>query len=348
MQPVENSQTDAYREGRSGLTIRDTLSAHARNLVLLGSLAIIVIFFAIMVPHGTFVTERNLVTICLQIIIVALASLGMTMVIISGGIDLSVGSVIALSTVTLAYFLKNYAQNFGHHPLLISGIAAAIGIATGMVCGFGNGLLITRLRLVPFIATLGMMGIARGVGKWVAGQQKIDAPAFLLDKLMSKSPDERILLFPPGTLIVLAAFVLVVILLHRTIYGKYVLAIGSNEPTARLCGINVDRYKIYVYTLSGFFIGLAGLAQFSRLTVGDPTVAIGIELDVIAAVVIGGGSLSGGEGSVLGSVIGAFIMAVLRSGCSMMGWPNYIQEILLGVIIIAAVAFDQLRVRRAS
>jgi len=136
--------------------------------------------------------------------------------------------------------------------------------------------------------------------------------------------------------------------LRLTVFGRHVFAIGSNEAAARLCGVRTKRTKIFIYTLAGLCCGLSGVMQFSRLTVGDPTVAMGLELDIIAAVVIGGGSLNGGQGSILGSMIGVFIMAFLRNGCTMMGWPNYIQEIIIGAIIVAAVAIDQLRYRRES
>ena len=144
------------------------------------------------------------------------------------------------------------------------------------------------------------------------------------------------------------AAVVVAVLLRYSIFGRYTFAIGSNESTARLCGVRVERMKMMIYTFGGFMAGLAGIMQFSRLTVGDPTVAVGRELDVIAAVVIGGGSLSGGEGSILGTLIGAFIMAFLRNGSNMTGIPNYVQEIIIGIIIIGAVAIDKLRHRRTA
>jgi ribose transport system permease protein len=136
------------------------------------------------------------------------------------------------------------------------------------------------------------------------------------------------------------------VVLRYTVFGRHVFAIGSNEEASRLCGIRTNRTKIIIYTIAGLFCGLSGVMQFSRLTVGDPTVALGLELDIIAAVVIGGGSLSGGEGSILGSMIGVFIMSFLRNGSTMMGWPNYIQEIIIGAIIIVAVSLDQIRHRR--
>jgi len=155
------------------------------------------------------------------------------------------------------------------------------------------------------------------------------------------------MILAPGVWIMIVLAILVAIILKYTRLGRYIFALGSNERAARLCGVNVNRVKITVYALGGAFAGLAGLMQFSRLTVGDPTVAIGLELQVIAAAVIGGGSLSGGEGSILGSIVGALIMTVIRSGCSQMGLANWVQEIITGGIIVFAVAVDRLRHRRA-
>jgi ribose transport system permease protein len=274
-----------------------------------------------------------------QSVIVALGALGMTLVIIGGGIDLSAASNIALSSVITAY-----AINAGLPPLL----GILLGVLTGGLIGFMNGALITELRLVPFIITLGMMGIARGLAKWIANNQKIDAPLSWVNDLMAKSPRPSWLLLAPGVWLMIVFAVAMAVLLRYTVFGRHVFAIGSNEATARLCGVRTKRAKVIIYALSGLFCGLSGVMEFSRLTVGDPTVAVGLELDIIAAVVIGGGSLSGGEGSILGSMIGVFIMAFLRNGCTMMGWPNYIQEIIIGVIIVAAVSLDQIRHRRAA
>jgi ribose transport system permease protein len=270
---------------------------------------------------------------------VALGALGMTLIIISGGIDLSAASNIALTSVITAY-----AINAGFPPAV--GLAA--GVLTGGLVGLVNGSLITSLRLVPFIITLGMMGIGRGVAKWIAGNQKIDAPMTWVNELMAKSPRPSWLLLAPGVWLMILLAMVMAVVLRRTVFGRHVLAIGSNESTARLCGIRTVRSKIWIYTISGLFCGLAGVMEFSRLTVGDPTVAVGLELDIIAAVVIGGGSLSGGQGSILGTMIGVFIMAFLRNGSTMMGWPNYIQEIIIGAIIVAAVALDQFRYRREA
>jgi ribose/xylose/arabinose/galactoside ABC-type transport system permease subunit len=306
-------------------------------------LGLVVVYglFAVIGP-ASFSSGRNLETIARQTTIVGVAALGMTMVIISGGIDLSVGSIVALSTVVIAWLLQ-YA---GMGPLA----SAFGGVAAAAFFGLITGLLITRLRVVPFIVTLGMMLVVRGAAKGIGREQKIDVdPERLqwLEELLASVPQEQSwMLVPAGVWILLVLAVAMAALLRYTRVGRHTYAIGSNEQTARLCGVAVERVKLFVYTLCGAFAGLAGLMQFSRLTVGDPTVAIGLELDVIAAVVIGGGSLSGGEGSILGTLVGALIMTVIASGCTQMGLPNWVQQIITGGIIIAAVALDRLRHRR--
>jgi ribose/xylose/arabinose/galactoside ABC-type transport system permease subunit len=248
-----------------------------------------------------------------------------------------VGAIVALATVVIAACLRA-----GVPPAA----AALAGLATGVGCGVVNGLLVTRLKVVPFIVTLGTMLLVRGVAKGLAHDQKIDAPPSWLNELLARLPDERgWMLFPPGVWMLFLFALAVGALLHRTRLGRHIFAVGSNELAARLCGVSVERVKLAVYILGGLFAGMAGLMQFSRLTVGDPTGAIGLELNVIAAVVIGGGSLSGGQGSVAGCLIGAFVMQVLQTGCSQMGWPNWVQEIVTGAIIVFAVALDRLRRR---
>jgi ribose transport system permease protein len=303
----------------------------------IGLLLVIALFALIPEVQGRFLRFANLKSVATQSVIVALGALGMTLIIISGGIDLSAASNIALSSVIAAY-----AVNAGLPPLA----AVALGVATGGLVGLANGALVTRLRLVPFIVTLGMMGIARGAAKWIAGNQKIDAPMTWINELMAKTPHPPWLLLAPGVWIVIIFAVVLALVLRSTVFGRHVFAVGSNEATARLCGIRTDRVKVLVYALAGLFCGLSGVMEFSRLTVGDPTVAVGLELDIIAAVVIGGGSLSGGEGSILGTMIGVLIMSFLRNGCTMMGWPNYIQEIIIGAIIVIAVTLDRLRHKR--
>lgn len=315
---------------RSSIRILNTLGP------LLG-LVFVFTLFAVIGPES-FSSLYNLETIARQTAIVGTAALGMTLIIIAGGIDLSVGSMIALVTVVVAALLQA-----GVNPA----IAAAAGVAVGALCGLVNGVLITRLRIVPFIVTLGTLLLLRGAAKGIAREQKIDAPlTWLKDLLAALPPGGGWQVFPPGVWIMLVLALLVAGVLRYTKLGRHIVAIGSNEQTARLCGVPVERVKIIVYTLSAGFAGMAGLFQFSRLTVGDPTVAAGAELDVIAAVVIGGGSLSGGEGSILGTIVGALIMTVIRSGCSQMGLPNWVQEIVTGCIIVIAVALDRWRHRR--
>jgi len=310
---------------------------HTGRLVdLLGpfiGLILVVGLFGLLAPDS-FLSAYNFKTVATQTVIVGLGAIGMTFVIVSGGIDLSVGSVIALASVVSALAVKEGASSLA---------AMACGVLTGGLCGLVNGLAITKLRVVPFIATLGMLGMARGVAKYLAGEQKIDAPAGWLDGLMSKSPEPSWLLLAPGIWMMFALALLMGLVLRNTVFGTHTFAIGSNEATARLCGVSVGRTKVWIYVLCGLFAGLAGVMQFGRLTVGDPTTAIGKELDVIAAVVIGGASLAGGEGGILGAVLGAFLMSFLANGCNLTGVPNYVQEILIGAIIVAAVAVDRLR-----
>jgi len=299
--------------------------------------------FAVIAP-SSFRTARNMEMIARQTTIVGIAALGMTLVIISGGIDLSVGSIVALSTIVVAWLL----QHGGTDPF-----TAAIGAVTaGALFGLISGIIITRLRVVPFIVTLGMMLIVRGAAKGIGHEQKIDVDMEKLrwiEDLMATLPSNmRWMLLPPGVWLLILLALVVALALRYTRLGRHTFAIGSNEQTARLCGVPVERDKVIIYMLCGAFAGLAGLMQFSRLTVGDPTVAVGLELNVIAAVVIGGASLSGGEGSVLGTLAGALIMTVIASGCIQMELPNWVQEIITGAIIIIAVALDRLRHRRAG
>jgi ribose transport system permease protein len=279
-------------------------------------------------------TGANFKIILLQTIVVAIGALGMTMIIVSGGIDLSVGSSVALASVVGALLVAK-----GYSTAAVIALTILAGGAVGLV----NGTMIAGFRMMPFIVTLGMMGIARGLAKWLAGNQIVNAPGSFVDELMRPMSSFSWLGLPLGVWIAIALAILTAVVMQQTVFGRYIFAIGSNEATARLCGIRVQLHKVIIYALAGLFFGTAGLLQLSRLTVGDPTVAIGLELDIIAAVVIGGASLSGGTGSILGSVLGALIMAVLRNCSNQMGWPNYMQEIIIGAVIVLAVGLDRLR-----
>lgn len=299
-------------------------------------LMVVVILFTILVG-GQFLQPTNLELVARQTAIVGIAAMGMTLVIVSGGIDLSVGSIVALSTVIIALLLQ---AGLGPLP------AACGGVMAGVLCGGVSGWLVTRFRVVPFIVTLGMMLVVRGVAKGLAGEKRIEAPITGLNELLqSLSADDRWLLFPAGVWILIAVALLVGGTLHYLRFGRHVIAVGSSELTARLCGIQVERVKMAVYAICAGCAGLAGVMQFARLSVGDPTVALGLELDVIAAVVIGGGSLAGGRGSVLGSLVGALIMTVIRIGSSQKGLDNWVQEMVTGGVIIVAVGLDYWRTR---
>lgn len=306
---------------------------------ILGLALVILIFSILMESPARYLSPFNLRIVLAQTVIVAIGAIGMTLIIISGGIDLSVGSVIALTGVITALGL-----NHGLSPMT----AVAAGILMGGLVGIVNGLLITRLKVVPFIATLGMLGIARGTAKWFAGQQTVNVPETWINDLLVTFPKPAWLLVAPGVWVTIVLAIVAAIVLRNTVFGRRIFALGSNELAARACGIATNRLKIWIYGLAGLLFGLAGVMQMSRLRQGDPTVAAGSELDIIAAVVIGGGSLSGGEGSIFGALIGALIMAFLRNGCQQIGWPNYIQEIIIGAIIVIAVAIDRWRTSRAT
>lgn len=301
-------------------------------------LALLAVYFLFASVAPTFNTTTNVETMARQTAIVGAAAMGMTLVIIAGGIDLSVGSIVSLSAVVTAVLLRDGAS---------ASWAAVMAIVVGAVCGLANGVIITRFKLVPFIGTLGTLLIVRGVAKFLSDEQKVDAPRTVLRELLAPVSKERSwMLLPTGVWIVLAVAAAIGILLRYGTLGRHLVAVGSNEATARLCGVAVNRVKIFAYTAGGATAGLAGLMLFARLNVGEPDAAVGLELDVIAAVVIGGGSLSGGEGSVLGTLVGASIMTMIRSGCTHWGLPTYTQEVVTGGIIVVAVALDRYRHRR--
>jgi ribose/xylose/arabinose/galactoside ABC-type transport system permease subunit len=301
---------------------------------LFGLLFVSIIFGSLIGPR--FFNGANLELIARQTAIVCTTALGMTMVIVSAGIDLSVGSVVALTTVVIAVLLR---ADVG------PGAAALAGVAVAALCGVANGALITGLRVIPFIVTLGMMILLRGAAKGLADERRIEAPHTWLNDLLRTLDPDSAMLVPAGIWLVIGLALLVGGTLGFTRFGRHLFSIGSNERTARLCGVPVERTKIAVYAAAAALAGVAGVLQFSRLSVGDPTVAIGLELSVIAAVIIGGGSLTGGRGSVTGTILGACTMAIIQIGCSQHGLPNWLQEIVTGAIIVLAVALDRWRSR---
>lgn len=342
----------------------------------------------------TFVTWGNLEIMLLQTAVVGIAAIGATLIIISGGIDLSVGSVIALCSVVTALGLGAagaagpLADRLPHlWPVVAAagavGVAALCGAAIGLavighvgrlaalvlgglaaralwpfgwgvsvVCGLGAAVLlwianerfVKRIRLAPFIVTLGMLGLVRGIAEGLADQQMVRAPGTWINDLLKMGTGHGVTL-AAGVWLMLALALLTAGLLRYTRFGRYVFAIGSNEQTARLCGVPVEGMKVAIYALGVAFAGVAGVLQFSYLRMGDPTTAPGYELNVIAAVVIGGGSLSGGRGSIAGSLVGALIMTLVANGCNKMGLDPWVQKIVTGCIIVAAVALDRFRQR---
>lgn len=298
---------------------------------LIGLAAVCVLFAAL--RFETFVTRDNFAIILQQTAVIGVAALGMTLIIVAGGIDLSVGSIIALGTVVIALLLQK-----GVSPLL----AALGGVGVSALCGALSGALITRLRLLPFVVTLGMMGALRGAAKGIANEQPVYPDETWLNGLMQLGGVGGL---PGGVWLMLVLAVVVALAMRYTRFGRHVFAVGSNELTARLCGVPVERVKVLVYLLGGVFAGLGAMLQFAYLTGGDPTTAVGLELNIIAAVVIGGASLAGGQGTITGTLVGALIMSVVANGCTKLGLSNWVQEIVTGGIIIAAVLLDYLRRR---
>jgi ribose/xylose/arabinose/galactoside ABC-type transport system permease subunit len=294
------------------------------------------VLFSLLEPR-TFLTVENLQIILLNTAVVGTAALGATIIIISGGIDLSVGSNIAMCTVVIAICRR---QNFP--PL----VAVAFGILAGAAIGLLIGLLVTQLKLASFIVTLGLWGAVRGFAKWIAGGQEIStSPTWISQLLCMLQPNQRWMIFPPGVWLLIVLTFFVAGILRYTRFGRHVFAIGSNEQTARLCGVPVVRTKLCLFVFATLFAGIAGVLQFSYLNnLGDPTTANGYELNIIASVVIGGASLSGGKGSVFGTLVGAMLMTTVANGCNKIPqMSNAVQDMVTGGIIIAAAAFDRFR-----
>jgi ribose transport system permease protein len=318
----------------------------------LGLLVVVVLFTILIGFKGgleKFLSFRNLQLLFHESTIPGVVALGMLLVIISGGIDLSVGSVIALVTVVT---MQTYRALFrGPESIgLASVIGVIAGLATGVLCGLVNGWVITRLRLTPFVATLGMFGIARGLAVWLAGRTLISFPKDGTPEWVGGLARVHVpvIQFNPGFWSLLLLSGAAGVLLHRTILGRHIYAIGSNEATARLCGVSVDRVKLWVYSLAGLLTGWAGILLFCQGASGDPSAGEALELQVIAAVVIGGAQLGGGRGTVLGTLTGVLILQVLNNGVGLFNVPVEMQYILVGVIIIANTALSRWQPARAS
>jgi ribose transport system permease protein len=296
--------------------------------------------FSILSPRN-FLSAENFEIILLTTAVVGTAALGSTIIIISGGIDLSVGSNIAMCTVVIAL-----CRVHGLPP----SAAVACGILAGAVVGLLIGVLVTQLHLPSFIVTLGLWGGVRGFAKWLAGGTTIYEPSGWVGKLLHMlGPREHWMIVPPGVWMLIFLTFFVAGVLRYTRFGRHIFAIGSNEQTARLCGVPIARTKIFIFIFATFFAGIAGVLQFSFLNnLCDPTTANGYELRAIAAVVIGGASLAGGKGSVFGTLVGAILMSMVTNGCSQLQISNAVQDMVTGGIIIAAAAFDQFRQPQAT
>jgi ribose transport system permease protein len=284
-------------------------------------------------PH--FLTSTNLASVVRQTAVINIMALGMTMIIVAGGIDLSVGAILALSGLLGMMAMANGQP-------IAAGILA--GVLTGTFCGLINGLLTTRLRINPFIVTLGTMGIFRGTALMISN----GLPVHQIPKQFAFLGEGVLLGVPFVLWVLLMCGVAVHLVLEHTRLGRYAFATGSNENAAFYAGVPVAFHTTAVYALGGMLTGLAGMIEASRLMTGQPTAGQGYELQAIAAVVIGGGSLRGGEGSVIGTLIGAFIMGLLSNGSDLLGISPYLQQAIIGAIIIAAVFLDELRKRKLT
>jgi ribose/xylose/arabinose/galactoside ABC-type transport system permease subunit len=374
-------------DGNPRWSIRHAMPRYLSQLGPLLGLAVIWSFFAI-VKGTSFIAWSNHRLMLLQTAVVATAAVGGTLVIIAGGIDLSVGSAIALGTMIVAWLLQaglppaaaaisGVVAGFVLGLLIGTMIVGRIGRAAGLLLGAAVSYLswmylmpwaailvglvaaagfawsldrfLGPVRLSPFIVTLGMWGALRGAAKGLGDNQPIYPDQTWLTDLMQPVSHGLFAILAPGVWLMLGLALFMSLVLRYTRFGCHVYAIGSNEQTARLCGVNVDRTKLLIYGVASAFAAIAALLQFAFLSgQGDPTTAEGYELKVIASVVIGGASLSGGEGTILGTIIGALIMTVVDNGCTKLGLDNWVQEIVTGGIILAAVALDQLRQRQAT
>jgi ribose transport system permease protein len=303
------------------------------------ALLVLVVIFSVLSPH--FLKVDNLLNIALQSSIFGIIALGMTLVIVTSGIDLSVGSVCAFSACVAALLMHTADAPFDKPGLLAAWpwLAMGGGILAGGVLGLINGLLITRLNITPFIITLGMMSIARGASLVITEEQPINALPESVFVLGTGSVGP----IPIPAIILLGLAAIMALVLARTRLGRYAYALGSNEEAVRLSGVNANAYKTWIYTIMGLLSGVAGAIYMGRVSSAEPNAAIGYELDAIAAVVIGGASLMGGRGTIIGTLLGVAIMGVLRNGLVLVGVSTAWQQVLIGGVVILAVWIDQLR-----
>jgi ribose transport system permease protein len=302
---------------------------------LLPFITLIVLIVALSIASPHFLTNTNLSSVVRQTAVINIMALGMTLIIVSGGIDLSVGAILAMGGL-----LGTMAMEKGHSIP----VGVLIGILTGCFWGFVNGLLTTKLRINPFIVTLGTLGIVRGLTLIISN----GLPVHQIPQSFSFLGEGVVLGVPFVLWVLLACAVAMHIIMEHTRLGRYAFAIGSNPDAAFYAGIPVAFHVTAVYAIGGALTGLAGMIEASRLMTGQPTAGQGYELQAIAAVVIGGGSLRGGEGSVIGTLVGAFIMGLLSNGSDLLGISPYLQQAIIGAVIILAVSVDELRKRKTS
>jgi ribose transport system permease protein len=307
-------------------------------LGLAGVLVFFVILIGINGELASFLSFGNARVLVHEGTIPAIIALGMLLVIITGGIDLSVGAVVALVTVVTMRAFIYFHASLGSSPAT-SLLAVACGVVTGGLCGLINGLVTTRLKLPSFVVTLGMLSIARGSAIWIAERSPIAFPVGARPEwveILSRST-----LYNPGFISVVLLAIATSVLLRSTVLGRHIFAVGSNEATARLCGVDVERTKIIVYTLAGLLAGWAGVLMFAHGDSGNPSAGEGLELLVIAAVVIGGAALTGGRGTVVGTLIGVLVLGLLENGVNLCNVPVEIKYILIGIIILANSALSR-------
>lgn len=310
-----------------------------QRLAAFGALILLIVGFAIASPY--FFTFDNIVGILIATAVNGFLAIGVTFIIITGGIDLSVGTVMTLSSVMAAVIVAKWG--------LPAPLGILVAILTGTLAGLLNGVMVSRMKLPPFIATLGMLNVARGLSLVITDLSPIYFPLELGWRNIAMGSVLGAIIpgfdIPNGVLIMFVAALIAGLILSKTVIGRYTYAIGSNEEAARLSGVNVAVWKTAIYGLGGFFVGVGGVIIAARLNSAQPSLGLGYELDAIAAAVIGGVSLSGGEGTILGTIIGAFIISTLTNGLRILSVPQEWQIVVTGLIIILSVYLDILRRR---